>query len=467
MATLFSIEFLLIFWMFFIVYWLLAPWFKLQNVMLLLAGYFFVWLSGINALLVLLSWSLLVWGLVCFADKSTRKKTAILALSVLVVVFFAVFKYYASINEWLQINLEALGVHLPLPVMTMLLPLGMSFYLFNSISMVMSVIDGKLKRPDVLSTFLYVNFIPTLIAGPVNNASELLPQISGKRPGILEFKRALLLIALALVKLFLLSSWLNDSFVTGVFELPEGQTAARTLIAIYGWAWNIYFNFSGYSDLVTGLALLLGFRIARNFSHPYQAANLKLFWRNWHMSLSSFILRYIYIPLGGSRGSFSRTQINLMLAMIISGIWHGAGFNFFIWGALHGAGLVIYNLWEKRSPALQKIVLPDLLARLITFHFVCFAWIFFRAGNLPDACSLILNMVQGDLASVTMEDMTIIAMFTALFICYPWIVEIRNQLATFLLNIKWYALPLVIIPVLAIAFFFAPSGVPGFIYANF
>ena len=143
MATLFSIEFLLIFWMFFIVYWLLAPWFKLQNVMLLLAGYFFVWLSGINALLVLLSWSLLVWGLVCFADKSTRKKTAILALSVLVVVFFAVFKYYASMNEWLQINLEALGVHLSLPVMTMLLPLGMSFYLFNSISLVMSVIDGK------------------------------------------------------------------------------------------------------------------------------------------------------------------------------------------------------------------------------------------------------------------------------------------------------------------------------------
>ncbi|CNH73411.1 MBOAT family O-acyltransferase [Yersinia pekkanenii] len=467
MAILFSIEFFLVFLIFFILYWLMSPWAKIQNIMLLLAGYYFVFLTSSLSLFVLLSWSLCVYLLVAMSTHERFKNKITLTLGVMVFAYFMVFKYYLPVSEWVQASLGAHRINLSLPMLNILLPLGLSFYLFNSVSLVLSVARGEISRPGLLSLLLYINFIPTLIAGPVNRAAALMPQIEAGSRTILDFKRAFYLIALALVKLFLLSSWLNETFVAPVFSLPDGQSGWDSIIAVYGWAWNIYFNFSGYTDLVTGIALLLGFRIAKNFAHPYLADTLKNFWRDWHISLSTFIRDYIYFPLGGSRKGYCRTQVNVMIAMVLSGIWHGAGLNFLLWGAIHGAGLVIYNLWHDRVSGPRKRHMPAILARLLTFHFVCFAWIFFRANNFDDAMIIISNISQFELASLTDQQRWTIGGFILVLIAYPELVNLRNRVAAALLGIKWYGLPLVIVPVLVLAFFFAPSGVPGFIYANF
>lgn len=462
-ATLFSPEFLMAFWFFFLVYWLMSPWGRVQNILLLLAGYYFVGLAGIYPLLVLLSWSLCVCLLVQMAVRARHPARVMPVMLCLLVGYFIVFKYYAPLNEWAQTYLDALHAHFSLPAVNILLPLGLSFYLFNSVSLVLSVIKKEVAKPAVIDVLLYVSFVPTLIAGPVNRAVDLLPQIASRRRSLLDYKRAFYLIALALVKLFMLSSWLNDTFVTPVFSLPQGQNGWDCLLAVYGWAWNIYFNFSGYTDLVTGIALLLGYRVAQNFSHPYQATSLKDFWRDWHISLSTFIRDYIYFPLGGNRKGGVRTQINVMLAMMLSGLWHGAGLTFLFWGGLHGAGLVVYNLWKKWG----GIRLPGVIARLLTFHFVCLAWIFFRADSLSDTATVLGNISDSSLTSLSALQLRALILFVGVIIIYPAIVDLRQTVLDRVVELRWHTLPLVIIPLLALAFFFAPSGVPGFIYANF
>lgn len=464
MAILFSIEFLLCFWMFFIVYWLLAPLPKVQNILLLIAGYYFVYLAGVYSLLILLSWSLCVWLLVKLTEKKNWKDKTPGILIFCMLMYFFIFKYYAPLFYGLQEFFDKYSIHIPLPIVDILLPLGLSFYLFNALSLINSVAKNEIKNPDLLSVLLYINFVPTLIAGPVNRASALLPQILATRRIILNFRMAFFLIALAMVKLFLLSAWLTDELVDPVFAMPDEHNGWETLIAMYSWAWNIYFNFSGYTNLVTGIAMLLGYRLPKNFDHPYLATSLKIFWRDWHVSLSTFIRDFIYFPLGGNRNGFYRTQINIIIAMVISGIWHGAGINFLLWGAIHGIGLVIYNLWHSWN---DKIVLPDTVARLLTFHYVCFGWIFFRAATFDDAISLLGNIFHCYSSALTLTNFWILAFFIMLIIIYPGVINLKDREVELFKNMKWYALPLFLIPVLMIAFFFAPSGVPGFIYANF
>lgn len=463
MAALFSVEFLLGFWLFFVVYWLIAPLPKLQNVLLLVCGYYFVYLTSAYSLLVLLSWSACVWLMVTLASREKYRSKAVGILVILMLLYFLVFKYCMPVTEWLHGFIEAKNISLPAPVINILLPLGLSFYLFNSVSLVQAVAKKEIIKPGIISVLLYVNFTPTFIAGPVNRATDLFPQILASTRHVIDFKKALCLIALALVKLFLLSTWLNDAFVTPVFSLPGEQSGWDTLIAVYGWAWNIYFNFSGYTNLVTGLAMLLGFSIPKNFNHPYLAESLKVFWRDWHISLSTFIRDYIYFPLGGNRKGFTRAQVNTMVAMTLSGIWHGAGVNFLLWGAIHGIGLVIYNMWAR----LVKNPLPAVFSRLLTFHYVCFAWIFFRAESFDDAMLFLQNIYHSELSAITASQFWIISSFIMIIIAYPGFVNLRVRGAEIITGMKWYALPLIFIPVLTAAFFFAPSGVPGFIYANF
>lgn len=467
MAALFSIECLLGFWGFFIFYWAVAPWPKVQNVSLLMAGYSFVYYVGAYALLVLLSWSLCVFILVKLAERNNGGKKATVALVILILIYFVVFKYAMPVTEWLKLAFDASNIDLSLPVIQILLPLGLSFYLFNAVSLVCSVAKKEMASPDVISLFLYISFVPTLIAGPVNRASSLIPQIKANSRSIINYRHALCLIALALIKLFLLSAWLNENLIDPVFNLPDDQSGWDTIIAVYGWAWNIYFNFSGYTNLVTGIAMLLGFCIPKNFNHPYMAGSLKAFWRDWHISLSNFIRDYIYFPLGGGRKGVFRAQINVMIAMILSGIWHGAGITFLLWGVIHGAGLVIFNLWSQRKHFFAGKKLPATLARLLTFHYVCFAWVFFRAGSCDDAMILLKNIFHTGFSQASSAQLWIAGLFNVAIIIYPLVVTLRQRVMESITEIKWYALPIIIIPALAIAFFFAPSGVPGFIYANF
>ncbi|MGK3141403.1 MBOAT family O-acyltransferase [Pantoea sp. C2G6] len=467
MAMLFTFEFLIGFVVFFVAYWLLVPWIKIQNIALLLAGYFFVGLMGLYPLMVLLSWSLCVCLLLTLASHHKYRDKTGMVLGIMLATYFIVFKYFMPVSDWLLTLFQAHGLNIPPPAITILLPLGLSFYLFSSVSLVLSVARGEIAHPGVINTLLYISFIPTLIAGPINRAGKLIPQFSGQMRTVLEYKRALCLITLALIKLFLLSSWLNDRFADPVFTYPEGQNGWDTLLAVYGWAWNIYFNFSGYTNLVTGIALLLGFRISPNFAHPYQAASLKEFWRDWHISLSEFIRDYLYFPLGGNRKGFTRTQVNVMVAMVMSGIWHGAGLTFLVWGALHGAGLVIYNFWQRWGVKRLGWQLPDPLARLLTFHFVCLAWIFFAAASCGDAAVILANIAHSFQTAPSSEQAWALCAFTGVILVYPELVRLSTEGERVLCSLRSYALPLVIVPLLALAFFFAPSGLPGFIYAAF
>lgn len=466
MAILFTFEFLMFFLLFFIVYWLCVSWVNVQNVMLLLAGYLFVGVVSFYSLIVLISWSTCVYLLTTLARHEKYRSKIWLALTIVMVAYFIVFKYLMPVREWVLSVMQVYGIQGSTPAVTILLPLGLSFYLFNSVSLVLSVARRKLSPPGLIHTLLYVNFIPTLIAGPVNRVDMLLPQFSVPSRTVLEYKRALYLIALALIKLFLLSAWLNDRFAAPVFDYPEGQSGWDSLLAVYGWAWNIYFNFSGYTNLVTGLALLLGFRISRNFEHPYLATSLKMFWRDWHISLSEFIRDYLYFPLGGNRRGIVRTQINVMVAMVVSGIWHGAGLTFLVWGALHGLGLVIYNMWQEWG-GIRGWHLPGVLARLLTFHFVCLTWIFFAAASCGDALIILSNIAHGLLAAPSSGQAWAMSAFIGVVLVYPELVKLTTQAESLLCSLKGYALTLIILPLLALAFFFAPSGIPGFIYAAF
>lgn len=275
------------------------------------------------------------------------------------------------------------------------------------------------------------------------------------------------------MKLFLFSAYLSENFVNPVFDAPAGFGVGEILVATYAYAWNIYFNFSGYTNLVTGIALLLGFRVPVNFNAPYMANNLKEFWARWHISLSTFIRDYIYIPLGGNRKGFGRMNTNVFLAMVISGLWHGAAMTFVVWGAIHGLGIVLLNLktlcleklgWTQRLP---NKALSALLARIITFHFVCFAWIFFRSQTFDDALTMLSQFAAPGFISSLGSSLGLLIAFWALLLLYPYFVQSYHYVAKKYQNIAWYYYPIPLAVILTIMFMLSPSGMPGFIYANF
>ncbi|MFZ4169072.1 MBOAT family O-acyltransferase [Enterobacter ludwigii] len=467
MSVFFSPEFLLCFIVFFGLYWLCQPWSKIQNTLLLVAGYGFIASVSIRSLFILLIYSVLVLFSVGMAHEKRTKRYATPFLIFIVLTFFIAFKYYSPVSEWIQEVSGDWRKYIPVPVLTILMPLGLSFYLFNSISLVMSVVREDISNVRSLDIMLYMSFLPTFTAGPVNRAVQLFPQLESQRRHIIDYKKALFLIVLAIIKLFLFSSWLNDNLVADVFNAPDTVSGWKCLAGVFGWAWEIYFNFSGYTDLVTGMALLLGYRLGENFKHPYAARNLQEFWRCWHISLSTFIRDYIYIPLGGNRKGWLRAQVNILVAMVLSGVWHGAGLTFIIWGALHGAGMVVNNLWRRYISERVRFIIPGIIARLLTFMFVCLAWIFFRASSVSDALLICKKILSAGDSTPEAGTLVALLLFVSLIAIYPALMDIRNKISTIISELPWYLLPLVIVPILAVTFFISPSGIPGFIYASF
>ena len=270
--------------------------------------------------------------------------------------------------------------------MDIFLPVGVSFFTFQSLSYTLDVYRGNLKPVDsILDYAFFVSFFPQLVAGPIVRASDFLPQIY--RPTIVTdemFGRGVFLIGCGLFKKAVISDYISTNFVDRVFDAPALYSGMENLFAVYGYALQIYCDFSGYSDMAIGLALLLGFRFPMNFNSPYQSGNITEFWRRWHISLSTWLRDYLYISLGGNRKGEARTYINQMITMLLGGLWHGASWRFIIWGALHGFGLTIHKFYRSRFPkAPGDHGIGTKFARIfVTFHFVCFCWIFFRAANM-------------------------------------------------------------------------------------
>ncbi|MHA6192851.1 MBOAT family O-acyltransferase [Pseudomonas wadenswilerensis] len=458
--SLLSIESALCFLLFFVLYWSLCWSPRLQNILLLAGSYGLAASFSPFALFVLFGYTLAVHGLGLLAARQPGRWFSYLALLALVLGGFYFFKYQELLVGGAQAALAGLGLAVSLPVLQVLVPIGFSFYAFHSVSYVVSINRGELAPVPPLDLALYLAFFPNLIAGPVNRAVHLLPQIrvEGLRQ-VLEPQRALGLIALAVVKVFLLSGWLASEWVDPVFETPGNFTPAQVLLAVYGYSLQIYFNFSGYTHLVTGIALLLGYRLPPNFDAPYVARNLREFWMRWHISLSTFIRDYVYIPLGGNRHGPWRAMLNMLLAMLVSGLWHGASVNFLAWGALHGMGLGLYKLYAR-----LHWPLPAWLGRVLTFHSVALAWIFFRSTSLEGA----LDMFDGLSAVDLLGDSGLLVLACALLLAiYPQALALLRAGFAASMRLPWPFYPLPLALFLALVIFAAPSGVPGFIYAGF
>ena len=326
-----------------------------------------------------------------------RRRVATVAAVVLLFAPLAYFKYYGFFSVNLTNAFQGLGLHIGLPLTDVVLPVGVSFFTFMAVSYVVDVARGNAPVASALDAFLYLSFFPHLVAGPIVRPNELIPQLDVRRDQRhVDVTGAAWLIFGGLFKKVVISSYLADTIVNPVFADPARHSALEAFFAITGYAVVIYSDFSGYTDIAIGVAKLLGFEFPRNFDRPYSARTLQDFWRRWHMTLSRWLRDYVYIPLGGNQRGPRRTAINIMLTMVLGGLWHGAGWTFVFWGALHGAGLVVGRWRRARRPD----VLPAAAAvvwgqRTSTFAFVCLGWVFFRADSLGTAFGLLGRLVAG------------------------------------------------------------------------
>lgn len=276
-----------------------------------------------------------------------------------------------------------------------ILPVGISFYTFQTLSYTIDVYRRELEPTKSFMDFLFfVSFFPQLVAGPIVRASDFIPQIYEKLKLTKEdFNRALFLIIGGLIKKAVISDYISSNFVDRVFDAPNSYTAFENLMASYGYAIQIYCDFSGYSDIAIGLALLMGFWLPDNFRTPYQSASITEFWRRWHISLSSWLRDYLYISLGGNRKGKIRTYFNLFMTMLLGGLWHGASWKFVVWGVLHGLALVVEKFFGQFIK-LPKNVFVRTIQVVLTFHFVVFCWLFFRAKDFATAFQIADNITK-------------------------------------------------------------------------
>ncbi|HLY56606.1 MAG TPA: MBOAT family protein, partial [Stellaceae bacterium] len=310
---------------------------------------------------------------------------------VAVAINLAVLGYFKYCNFFISTAnglLEAAGSRRELDYLGIILPVGISFFTFHGISYVVDLYRGKLERPaSFLNMLLYISFFPQLVAGPIVRAAHFLPQLATRPdPDDIRATRAWLLILGGLFKKVVIANYLATDLVDDVFFDPTRYGALDLLLATYGYAAQIYCDFSAYTDIAIGVAALLGYRFPENFDQPYRALGLRDFWTRWHISLSSWLRDYLYIPLGGNEGG--RRYLNLMITMLLGGLWHGAAWNFVIWGGLHGALLVgEHLLWPDRKTLPSWPWWKRALGIVVTFHLVCLTWIFFRSPDLDHALS--------------------------------------------------------------------------------
>jgi len=381
-----------------------------------------------------------------YREESKSKKKFLLVLSILfnlgMLFYFKYTDFFIEIsNSLFDTNFNPLNL---------ILPIGISFYTFENLSYTVDVYRGEFKPANKFSDYLlFLAFFPKLMMGPIVRAHDFVPQIN--EPYVIserDFAKGFFLIISGLIKKLVISDYITLNMVDYMFDNPALHTGVENLMAVYGYAMVIYCDFSGYSEIAIGIALWLGFKIPPNFMSPYQSLNITEFWRRWHISLSTWLKDYLYIPLGGNRnfsaasfifvggflvGSFIMgvelfhlsnfwaavvsavlllifiipavitrktsgiaANFNLLTTMLLGGFWHGASWNFIIWGAIHGVGLGIHKIWmlltDKSFAAFNQSRIYKIISGILTFHFVCFAWIFFKAEDLEIAKTMIYQI---------------------------------------------------------------------------
>lgn len=443
---------------FFAIYWFFKESYKIQNVLILCFSYLIYTLINPYFSLILFVYTFFIhyFALLIFVRRKRHIFATCLAF---VILNLCVFKYYPSIRSSAESILDIFG--LEFISVDVILPIGISFYTFNSITYLVNVYKyHRIEKFIDLAT--YLSFFPTLIAGPIIRSHYFFEQAYKLR----EFKHANLIIILlvfGIVKKVLIANYL-ELYAKDILNSPASYNFVELLSAIYAYSVQLYCDFSGYVDLVCAFALMLGFVLPPNFNMPYLAKNLKDFWVRWHISLTTFIKDYIYIPLGGSRKGKARMYVNIFIAFILSGIWHGNTINFFIWGLLHGVGVALMHLLAEKKVNLSKI---PALGRFLTVNFVCFAWIFFYYADVFDAFAYISACYDNFLMKPEYKDIYILVSFVVLFMIYPLFVNFRKYCVKILDLTPFVLKPFIIAFILLLVFAFMPNGIPQFIYAGF
>ncbi len=499
MFSFLSIEFALSFIGFFCLYWGLRKMPQMQNILLVIASYLCIFLmSNWIAVSVIATYSCIIYFLSIAMDRwQIHKKKILLSGIVFTLLQLAFFKYYDFFRQESSLALDALHLDSSFLISNLLLPLGLSYYSFQSISYLLSRYHQETEVPrfNLPQLLLHFSFFATITAGPIARAKSakgltdiqqqpcgMSAQICQTEPRkILYPSLAFALILLALIKKWWIAGWLADHWVNPVFENPMQYHALEVLCAIYGYTLQLFLDFSGYSEMMVAFGLLLGFRLPVNFRAPLLAHNIRDFWDKWHISLSTWIRDYIYIPLGGSRGGFARTQVNLLIAMVLSGVWHGSGWNFFLWGLLHGLGLVLLNIGDKVYEKVRKVSprearnvlantgwLGKVIGTFVTIHFVCFCFVFFRAKSLDEALQVFQALFQNTVnVSWTNNPLYLLSILLISWIAYPFVRHYTPKLSSIFGRVPKYAVSIPLFVVFLLVLICAPSGIPGFIYANF
>lgn len=388
--------FLFLFLGFTFFYRLLSRTFTLRIIYVILFSlYFYYKSSGIYFLLLILI-SVTDYGIGHFLYRSTSRKVKRWLVVLSLTVDLGILAYFKYTNFFIDtVNHFRTGD--PLAFQNIFLPIGISFFIFQSLSY---VIDLYRNNADPAKSWLdylfFISFFPVLVAGPIIRAKDFIPQIY-KEPFVTKtmFGEGFFLIAAGLFKKAVISDYISLNFVDRVFDNPLLYSGFENLMGVYGYALQIYCDFSGYSDMAIGIALLLGFKFGENFNSPYKSATITEFWRRWHISLSTWLRDYLYISLGGNRKGKLRTYVNLLITMLLGGLWHGASMRFVLWGMMHGVVLAVHkacmDLWPAKFRAVGAQMNPLRRAAgvFVTFNFVCFCWIFFRAGSMDMAFTVI------------------------------------------------------------------------------
>ena len=374
-----------------------------RKLFLLLASWVFYAQWDWRFVALLIASAILNWGLavlVARAEPEARKKLLVGLGVAANLLILGVFKYYGFFIEQAGELLTRFGWERDLPLLEIVLPVGISFFTFQGISYLVDVYRGKtpLAR-SLLDVMLLMSFFPHLVAGPIVRASDLLPQFD-RVPRLTRAMATfgLLLICWGLFKKTVIASELSVRLVDPVFFDPSAYGTLDLMAAVYGYAVQIYCDFSAYSDMAIGTAALLGYSFPRNFDQPYRARSMQDFWRRWHISLSSWLRDYLYVPLGGGRKGLVRSCLNVFITMLLGGLWHGAAWTFVAWGALHGGVQVIERL--GRAVIGEGRGLPAWLGVLVTFHIVCLGWILFRAETFPMAMEMLAGLGRFEAATM-------------------------------------------------------------------
>jgi len=427
---------------------------------LLIASYFFYgWLNPLYVVLIVYTTVVTYFSGMRIENSSGKKIWLLISIlnNILVLGFF---KYAGFASENLNALLHFFNFSLVIPQPGFLLPVGLSFYTFIAAGYSIDVYRGTISAErNIIRFAAFVSFFPYLLAGPIERAHNMLPQFKTTPTIRMEhITEGLSLFVVGLFKKIALADFLA-LYVAKVYGNPSEFQGLASLMATYAFAWQIYFDFSGYTDMARGCARILGFNLMLNFDNPYLASGLGEFWRRWHISLSCWFRDYLYIPLGGNRKGKLNTYRNMILTMLVAGLWHGAAWNFVIWGGLHALGRCVTR--ELESTRFYRDRLPKILKQLIVFHYVCVTWIFFRAETFGKAVTILKGIFS---FPWTNPQFSVVALlFIAGIWLYQFVYESRFRKITELSAVK----TVLMLSMILYMIFFRTSGYEVFIYFRF